>query len=434
MTTTQRYSTGAIVLHWLIALALAGEIALGFAMPKDASGFALYQLHKSVGITILVLSLARLAWRLTHKPPAPLEGGWEGKLASLVHALFYVVMIGTPLAGWALVSTDPINVPTVLFGVIPLPHLPLDAGINDIAHEAHEILAKVAIGLFVLHVVGALRHHFLLKDGLLARMSFDKGGMALGLLALVLALGGGVFFGLGGSQEEEHDHATDHAPQAEADETALADDGHDHVHAEDGEATETEDAADEEVEAEEGLADEVDPVVEEETAAAEPAGPPPSWAIQPGGSLRFSVTNSGAALNGSFASWNGDITMDPDAPESAAITIRVDLASATLGDATQDSMLGGADFFNTSSFPQATWRSTSVRRVSGNRYEADGTLTLKGVSRPQRITFTLEGSGNRRSVTGSATVDRNAFSVGVGDSAANLGGSVTVNFAFDATS
>ena len=71
------------MLHWLIALALAGEIALGFAMPKDASGFTLYQLHKSIGITILVLSLARLGWRLTHKPPAPLEGGWEGKLASL---------------------------------------------------------------------------------------------------------------------------------------------------------------------------------------------------------------------------------------------------------------------------------------------------------------------------------------------------------------
>lgn len=415
------------MLHWLIALALAGEIALGFAMPKDASGFTLYQLHKSIGITILVLSLARLGWRLTHKPPAPLEGGWEGKLASLVHVLFYVFMIGTPLAGWALVSSDPINVPTVLFGVIPLPHLPIGEAWNELAGESHEILGKVGLGLFVLHVAGALRHHFLLKDGLLSRMSFDKGGMALGLLALVALLGGGVFFGLGGSQEEEHDHATDHAPQAEGSETALADDGHDHVHEEDAEAANDEDAVEEETEAEEEVA------TEDVVATPEPAGPPPSWAIQPGGSLRFSVTNSGAALNGSFTSWSGDITMDPDAPESAAITIRVDLASATLGDATQDSMLGGADFFNTSAFPQATWRSTSVRRVSGNRYEADGTLTLKGVSRPQRITFTLDGSGSSRSVSGSATVDRNAFSVGVGDSASNLGGSVTVNFAFDAT-
>lgn len=416
------------MLHWLIALALAGEIALGFAMPKDASGFTLYQLHKSIGITILVLSLARLGWRLTHRPPAPLEAGWEGRLASLVHVLFYVVMIGTPLVGWAIVSSAPINVPTVLFGVVPLPHLPIGESLNELAMESHEILAKVGIGLFVLHVAGALRHHVLLKDGLLARMSFDKGSMALGLLVLVLALGGGVFFGLGGPQEE-HDHATDHAPGETGDhaheegvaedhhageaaeEGELADDGHDHVHAD---------------EAEEAAAEEV-------AADPEPAGPPPSWAIQPGGSLRFTATNSGAALNGRFASWSGDITMDPEAPETAAITIRVDLASATLGDATQDSMLGGADFFNTSVNPRATWRSTRVRRVSGNRYEADGTLSLKGASRPQRITFTLNGSGNRRSVTGTANVDRNAFGVGVGDSAANLGGNVTVNFTFDAT-
>ena len=426
MSTTQRYSTVAIVLHWLIALLLAGELALGFAMPRDASGFELFQLHKSIGITILVLSLARLGWRLTHRPPAALESGWEGTLAKLVHFLFYVVMIGTPLAGWAIVSTSSIEVPTVLFGVVPLPHLPLGEGINGLAEESHEILAKVGIGLFFLHVIGALRHQFMLKDGLLARMSFDKGHMALGLLAAVVLVWAGVFFGLGGSQEE-HDHATDHAEgeaadhahedaaaadsDAEAsDETELADDGHDHVHA-DEDATEAEEAA----------------------AEPETAGPPPAWAIQPGGSLRFSVSNSGTAINGSFGSWSGDIAMNPDAPESAAITIRVNLASASLGDATQDGMLQGGDFFNTAANPQATWRSTSVRRVSGNRYEADGTLSLRGASRPQRITFTLGGSGNRRSVEGSATVDRNAFGVGTGESAAGLAGNVTVNFAFDAT-
>lgn len=428
LSTTQRYSTVAIVLHWLIALALAGELALGFTMPRDASGFELFQLHKSIGITILVLSLARLGWRLTHRPPPSLEGGWEGWLAKAVHVLFYVVMIGTPLAGWAIVSSASIDVPTVLFGVIPLPHLPLGEGVNDLAAESHEIMAKVGIGLFFLHVIGALRHQFMLKDGLLARMSFDKGHMALGLLAAVVLVWAAVFFGIGGSGDDDHDHATDHAEgvaddhgsgaevagdAAIADNSSdgeLADDGHNHVHA-DEDATEA------------------------EVAAAEPeqAGPPPSWAIQPGGTLRFSVSNSGTAINGSFGSWSGDIAMDPDAPESAAITIRVNLASASLGDATQDGMLQGSDFFNTSANPQATWRSTSVRRVSGNRYEADGTLSLRGASRPQRIAFTLGGSGNRRSVEGSATVDRNAFGVGTGESAAGLAGNVTVNFAFDAT-
>src|SRR3990170_364530 len=104
-----RYSTGAILLHWLIALALAFQLALGFSMPKDERGFALFQLHKSVGITILLLTLARLAWRVTHRPPPAVEGGFNGFLAKAVHTLIYVFMVGMPLTGWAVVSTLPRN-------------------------------------------------------------------------------------------------------------------------------------------------------------------------------------------------------------------------------------------------------------------------------------------------------------------------------------
>ena len=438
MRTVERYSTGAIALHWLIALALAGELALGFAMPKDASGFALYQLHKSIGITILVLSIVRLGWRLTHARPAPIEGGATGFLASAVHVGFYVFMIVMPLSGWALVSSAPIDVPTVLFGVVPLPHLPLGESVNGAAHEVHELLAFGGLALFALHVAGALRHHFLIKDGLLSRMSPRGGGFTLSMLLAVLLLGGAVFATQGGfDQQEEHDHATDHGPAQDVEigqagqdgrdnAAQLADDGHDHVHGDD-EAIDSDetDAAEEETS---------DDVEEAAQAAAIPVGPPPSWAIQPGGTLRFSVDNAGSMLNGSFANWRGDIAMDPDAPQSAQISITVDLASASLGDATQDTMLRGGDFLDTAATSQARWRSTSVRRISGNRYEADGTLSLKGVSRSQRIVFTLSGSGDRRSVTGSASVDRKAFSVGTGSNAANLAASVNVTFAFDATS
>ena len=96
-----RYSTGAVLLHWAIALALAFQLALGFSMPKDERGFALFQLHKSVGITILLLTLARLAWRLTHHPPPAVESGFNGFLAKAVHTLLYVFMVGMPLTGWA---------------------------------------------------------------------------------------------------------------------------------------------------------------------------------------------------------------------------------------------------------------------------------------------------------------------------------------------
>ena len=423
MSAAQRYSTGAIVLHWLIALALAGEIALGFAMPKDASGFAEYQLHKSIGITILALSLLRLGWRFTHARPAPVEGGFAGFLAGAVHVGFYVFMIAMPLTGWAMVSTDPLNVPTILFGVVEWPHLPLGEGLNELAEESHEWLAWGGLALFALHVVGALRHHFMMDDGLLARMTFDgKGDRAVATGGAVIAVGLIVLFTVAQDRPMEIEEPS----EAIAPEEALEPSPSATPETVEDDIVEEESEPDEQAEAE--------AVEDVEEEVVEPAGPPPRWAIQPGGSLRFSVDNAGNALNGSFSNWRGDIVMDPDAPETARIAITVNLASATLGDATQDDMLKSGDFFDTSSFPQATWRSTSVRRISGNRYEADGTLSLKGASRPQRITFTLNGSGNRRSVEGSATVDRNAFSVGTGSSAADLAGSVRVSFAFDATS
>ena len=97
-----------------------------------------------------------------------------------------------------------------------------------------------------------------------------------------------------------------------------------------------------------------------------------------------------------------------------------------------DGMLHGAEFLAASANPTATWRSTSVRRTGPNRYSASGTLSLKGASKPQSLSFTLSGEGLRRHVEGSASIDRNAFGVGTGESAAGLAGSVALNFAFDA--
>ncbi|TIX51904.1 cytochrome b/b6 domain-containing protein [Alteraurantiacibacter aquimixticola] len=429
----ERYSKGAILLHWLIALALAAEIAIGFGMPHDASGFALFQLHKSIGITILLLSLLRLGWRFTHKPPPKLEGGFNGFLASSVHVLFYVFMIAAPLTGWAIVSTAPIDVPTLLFGVVPWPHLPLPASLNEPVEEVHEILAFLGIALFVLHVAGALRHHFLMRDHLLLRMApGNSAGMVLGLLAGVVLLGGATFALVRSpDSHDDHDHEVEAAlGDAEAIPAEL-DDAEGEDGTEEGEKAAEEAAAAEETEAVEEAEEEGAEEPEEPVVAA--AAPPPSWSIQPGGSLRFTVDNGGTPLNGSFSRWGGSIVMDPAAPASANLAINVELGSATLGDATQDQMLTGAEFFAVSSFSTATFRSTDVTSTGNNSYRARGTLTIKGTSRPQVINFTLSGSGNRRSVSGSGTIDRNAFGVGTGSSAENLGGNVQLRFAFDAS-
>jgi cytochrome b561/polyisoprenoid-binding protein YceI len=406
----QRYSSVAIWLHWIIALALAFQLALGFSMPKGAEGFALYQLHKSIGITILLLTLARLAWRLTHRPPPAVEGGFTGFLAKAVHVGLYAFMVLTPLTGWALVSTDALKVPTVLFGAIPWPHLPLPGSLSDPMEAAHELLAWLGIALFVLHVAGALRHHLLLKDGLLARIApGGKAWAAFSLLALVVV----TYFGAGGYIASKF--LVPAMERAEAEQAAAAT-GRVPLEAEPA-ATPTPEAT--------------------ETAAteeeAEEPGPPPVWTIQQGGRLGFTVTSGSDSYNGSFSDWSGTIAFDPDKPETADIRMTIRLASASVGDATMDGMLQGAEFFASAANPTAIWRSTSVRRTGTNRYSASGTLSLKGASRPQSLTFTLSGEGLRRRVEGNASIDRNAFAIGTGEAAAGLASSVALSFAFDAT-
>ncbi|MEE2691635.1 MAG: cytochrome b [Pseudomonadota bacterium] len=178
-----RYSRGAIILHWLIALLIIGQLCGGFYMAglsdEQASlKFQIFQLHKSFGVTILLLSIVRLGWRLTHKVP-PLPPGmaaWERVAARATHIALYVMMFVTPLLGWAYVSVAPLNVPTYLFGVIPWPHMPFFEDVADrkavaeMFHEYHEAAAFVIIGLLALHVAGALKHHFLNRDDVLSRM------------------------------------------------------------------------------------------------------------------------------------------------------------------------------------------------------------------------------------------------------------------------
>ncbi|HEX2816061.1 MAG TPA: cytochrome b/b6 domain-containing protein, partial [Phenylobacterium sp.] len=133
---SSRYATVAIVLHWLIALAIVAQVSIAWRMgAKTPEGFALIQLHKSIGISILVLSIIRLGWRLTNPPPPEPPGlaTWERVLSQIVHWAFYVIMIGMPLTGWLMVSASRTQIPTVLFWTVPLANIP---GIDGLAPAA----------------------------------------------------------------------------------------------------------------------------------------------------------------------------------------------------------------------------------------------------------------------------------------------------------
>jgi cytochrome b561/polyisoprenoid-binding protein YceI len=401
----QRYSLTAIILHWAIAALIAFQISVGWALEGlGARGFSLYQLHKSVGIMILALTLVRIAVRYWKPRPAKLEGGWQGALASGVHLGLYAFMIAGPLTGWALVSTAKVKVPTLIFGAIPLPHLPLPASVHGLAESSHGLIAWIGIALVALHVAGALRHHFLMRDGLIWRMVPGRStALLIGLPALILVgfLAGRAI--LPGAAPVSVTAPAPAAPEPIAEPANVA------------EATPDNAAVN-------AIAEPVE----------EAAGPPPAWTVQPGGRIGFSVGNDGETISGSFGKWSAAIVMNPDHPDSADIKVTIDMASASVGDAYKDGMLPGDEFFGIAAHPTATFTAKGAERTGPNAYRAKGMLSLKGVSKAQSIRFTLTGEGPTRKVSGSATIARASFGVGNGDSSTGLAPQVALTFAFTA--
>jgi cytochrome b561/polyisoprenoid-binding protein YceI len=376
-----------------------------------AHGFALYQLHKSVGIMILLLTLVRIGVRYWKPRPPKLEGGWQGALASAVHVGLYAFMLGAPLTGWALVSTAKVKVPTLIFGVIPLPHLPLPASVHGVAENSHGLIAWLGIALFALHVAGALRHHLLMRDGLIWRMIPGRSPILLVALPALILVG----LVAGKLIQPAPRTATAPAPVAQ-------DIGNDSAADNLAEAQ----AVNAAVPADNALANVAEATTEE------PAGPPPAWTVQPGGRIGFSVGNDGDTISGSFSKWTAQIVMDPDHPDSADIKVTIDMASASVGDAYKDGMLPGDEFFGVAAHPTATFVARGAQATGPNRYRANGTLTLKGVSKPQTIRFSLSGKDATRKVSGAATVARTPFGVGNGDSSGGLGPNVSITFDFTA--
>src|SRR5262245_14499157 len=122
-----RYGAAAMAFHWLMALMILFMLGLGLFMTildeTDPRTFPLFQLHKSIGLTILILAIARLAWRLANPVPTlPVGMSARERIASrVVHALLYALMIAIPLLGWATVSAAALAVPTMWFGIFEWP-------------------------------------------------------------------------------------------------------------------------------------------------------------------------------------------------------------------------------------------------------------------------------------------------------------------------
>jgi len=187
MQMSERYSRVAVVLHWLVAVLMIGNVALALSvdwLPDERVRLAI-DTHKSIGITVLGLALLRILWRWGHRPPEWPAGALtpvESKVSGWAHLGLYGLMLLLPLSGWLhdsawnAAATHPMS----LYGLVPWPRVgfimdmapDVKERLHDVFGEAHEALAYVLYGLLALHIAGALKHQWLDRQKALKRMWF----------------------------------------------------------------------------------------------------------------------------------------------------------------------------------------------------------------------------------------------------------------------
>jgi cytochrome b561/polyisoprenoid-binding protein YceI len=362
-----RHTAIAIVLHWAIAAAIVVNLGLGWWMHEAiedadwaAQAIAAFQLHKSIGLTILVLSLARLGWRLVSTPP-PLPAAmqaWERLAARSVHWAFYALMVAVPLSGWLYASVQwredtPLAVPTLWFGQFEVPHLfGLDEQPARMRHrladgfeDAHEWLAWAMAGLLALHVAAALKHRFLDRDGVLASMA-PRAGIVIAALTLA-ALAAAAFL----------------PPRAGR-------------------------------------------------GAADIRGVPGGWVVDPASEIAFAGKHAGVPFRGRFDRWQADLRFNPVGPSVITVAAVIETASATDGVALHDQTLPMPEWFDVERHPEARFAATRIAPKPRGGHTVEGALTLKDRVIPvPPLDLVVDGDTMR--ITGRFQIDRADANLGM---------------------
>jgi cytochrome b561 len=171
---TERWGTVSISLHWLTVIFVISLCLMGLIMEDLPTGkfkIQVYSLHKSVGLTVLALTLLRLLWRMMSKAPEALSSipSWQRFAATATHSILYLLLLLMPLSGWLYNSAS--GFPLKYFGLFKVPRLSsFDRDIKNFAGDTHELLFYVLAALLFVHALAALKHHYLNKDVTLKRM------------------------------------------------------------------------------------------------------------------------------------------------------------------------------------------------------------------------------------------------------------------------
>jgi len=377
--TPDSYGSVAKAFHWIVGVMILALIPLGIvanALPADTSEqigakARLFTVHKTLGVALFFVALARILWAVTQPRPGALhpERRAETAAASAAHWILYASLILVPLSGWAhhaaTTGFAPIWWP---FGQ-SLPFLPQDPRLAEVFAGLHIVFERVLAGTILLHVAAALKHHWWDRDATLRRMLPGRAAAAnvppagpppvapvprwtgpaaaLGVFGMAVAVGAGL--GLYGKPTT-----------AEAVELAAA---------------------------------------------------PSEWQVQDG-EIAITIRQLGSEVTGHFADWTAAIDFSEIARDGRHGTAEVTIAipSLTLGSVTDQAM--GESYFHAEAFPRATFRADLLPAEGPDTYRADGTLTLRGEEVPVSFPFTLASDGAAAEARFTLTLDRRDFAIG----------------------
>jgi len=367
------------LLHWITAAALvptailgllahAGAEALardgGATAPRVAALAQTFSLHKTFGIALLALTVLRLYLASGHPRPGLLHGHRraEAMAAATIHRLLLLTLILVPLSGWAAHAASGPFAPILWPFGQSLPGIAPDPGLSAAFRGAHKALLLLMAGALTLHVVASVLHAVRDRDGSLARITRGTPAAASG-------------------PQPSGPRAWTAAVALVAAAILVAPPAADR----------------------EGAAWRMPDNMLSTTPEAE------HWQVIDG-TLSLTVQQFGREIRGSFTSWSADIVWDESGPLGPAghVTVEVDVASLDLGAVTAQAT--GPDFLAPDRFPRAVFEATLLRRIDGQR--AEGTLTLRGMSRPVAFPFRLSIENGTAWAGGSLVLDRRDFGIG----------------------
>ncbi len=389
-TSAATYGTVTKTFHWLTALLILTIIPLGAIanrLPYEtneqlALKAQLFSFHKTLGIIVFAVALARIIWAVTQTKPASLhpDRKVETMLADIVHWLLYISLVAVPLTGWIHHAATEGFAPVLLPISQDLPFVPNDENIAKLFAGLHWVWSKIMVGSLLLHIAGALKHQFIDKDATLRRM----------------------WFGHADPVSTGAHHGTLAAPVA-AVLIYIA-------------ATAAGAAA--------GLY-----TVKSDIVQADLADVSSEWTVTEG-EIALTITQFGSPVAGAFNDWTSAITFDENATGvMGQVETTIAIGSLQLGSVTSDAL--GADFFNANTYPTALFTADIVANDAG--YVAEGTLTIKDVTAPLNLPFTLVIDGDTAQMEGAIEIDRRTFGIGQSMSdETNLAFGVVVDIALTA--